>query len=83
MLKCKKFQCTHYFSDTMLQCALSLLLLSGATYCQQWELVWEDNFDTLDPGKWEHEVTAWGGGVRIHSFDYINHLRGRVKGTLL
>ena len=31
-----------------------------------YQLVWEDNFDFLDFGKWDHEVTAWGGGVSIY-----------------
>ena len=26
-------------------------------------LLWEDNFNTFDTSKWEHEITAWGGGV--------------------
>ena len=26
-------------------------------------LVWEDNFDFLDFEKWQHEITAGGGGV--------------------
>ena len=30
---------------------------------ENWELVWEDNFDFLDYTKWDYEVTAWGGGV--------------------
>ena len=25
-------------------------------------LVWEDNFDTLDFTKWQHEITMGGGG---------------------
>ncbi len=37
----------------------TLVLASDSNY----KLVWEDNFDTLDFNKWEHEVTAWGGGV--------------------
>lgn len=29
-----------------------------------WTLVWADEFDgdAIDPGRWEHEVDAWGGG---------------------
>ena len=26
------------------------------------KLIWEDNFDTLDSGKWGHLITAWRGG---------------------
>jgi hypothetical protein len=28
----------------------------------QFRIVWQDEFDYLDAGKWQHEVTAWGGG---------------------
>jgi beta-glucanase (GH16 family) len=28
----------------------------------QFELVWQDEFDFLDLNKWQHEITAWGGG---------------------
>merc|ERR1712055_204318 len=42
--------------------ALWLLALCGATLGEEWRLVWEDNFDFLDLNKWDHEVTAWGGG---------------------
>lgn len=28
----------------------------------QYQLVWQDEFDTLDFSKWQHEVTATGGG---------------------
>ena len=33
---------------------------------EEWRLVWEDNFDFFDSSKWDHEVTAWGGGVSIN-----------------
>ena len=47
----------------------------------QWDLVWEENFDgdTINPDYWEHEVTAWGGGVRIHQISVENHTN--VKNT--
>jgi len=28
----------------------------------QFEIIWQDNFDTLNLSNWQHEVTAWGGG---------------------
>jgi hypothetical protein len=28
-----------------------------------YRLVWQDEFDSLDMGKWQYEVTASGGGV--------------------
>ena len=42
-----------------------LIFFSGKSAAQyeDWELIWEDNFDFLDTSKWDHEVTAWGGGV--------------------
>ena len=45
-----------------------LLLIFFSTKCAaDWELIWEDNFDgdSIDTSKWDHEVTAWGGGVSI------------------
>jgi len=47
---------------------LAVVLLLAVQTCwglDNWDkyaLVWEDNFDFLDPGKWQHEVTATGGG---------------------
>jgi hypothetical protein len=29
------------------------------------DLIFEDNFDFLDFGKWEHEINADGGGVSL------------------
>ena len=41
------------------------LFVVGIATVSAWDyqLVWEDNFDFLDMSKWQHEVTAWGGGV--------------------
>ncbi len=42
----------------------TLLLTLTAAWDPNYELVWEDNFDTLDlENNWDHEVTPWGGGV--------------------
>jgi beta-glucanase (GH16 family) len=49
---------------------LTLALLAGCgplglLALDDWDkfaLVWEDNFDFFDPNKWQHEVTATGGG---------------------
>jgi hypothetical protein len=42
------------------------LLFSGGcmafTDWDQYHIVWQDEFDFLDYGKWQHEVTATGGG---------------------
>ena len=43
--------------------AFLTLLIAGLASAQEWELIWEDNFDTFDSSKWDHEVTMWGGGV--------------------
>ena len=40
---------------------LVLLFLAASASAQM--LVFEDNFDTLDTEKWEHELTMGGGGV--------------------
>jgi beta-glucanase (GH16 family) len=42
--------------------ALILFCLCQGFHGQDWELIWEDNFDTFDPSKWDYEITAWGGG---------------------
>lgn len=46
--------------------AYLVVLLFGSTCCQDWNLVWSDEFDgdSIDLDKWQHEITAWGGGVR-------------------
>jgi len=41
---------------------IACLAVLGGIFAQEYELVWEDNFDTLDLNKWQYEVTAWGGG---------------------
>lgn len=41
-----------------------LFCLPGS-YCSG-ELIFEDNFDWLDEGKWQHEITLAGGGVSLH-----------------
>ena len=52
----------------MLSATVCLLLCfsSSLVSCQEdWVLVWSDEFDgdEIDFNNWEHEVTAWGGGV--------------------
>jgi hypothetical protein len=46
---------------------LSLLTVFGFSAgfddWNQFRIVWQDEFDYFDAGKWQHEVTAWGGGV--------------------
>nr|AAY85742.1 CCF-like protein [Aporrectodea icterica] len=44
---------------------LCLLIGEGCFAFDDWdqfEIVWQDEFDTLDDKKWQHEVTASGGG---------------------
>jgi len=38
------------------------LCLVACVSAANYRLVWEDNFDTLDLTKWEHELTLGGGG---------------------
>ena len=40
-----------------------LFLVCATALGQNYTLVWEDNFDFLDTSKWDHEITAAGGGV--------------------
>jgi len=51
---------------------LSLVTLFGYSLEQgldrnQYHIIWRDEFDWLDNTKWQHEVTAAGGGVSILS----------------
>jgi len=75
---------------------LVVLLLLAATVClalddwDKYNLVWEDNFNTLDMNKWQHEVTAAGGGngeFQLYTQDTANSFvrNGRlyIKPTLL
>jgi hypothetical protein len=39
-------------------------------------LVWQDEFDYFDLGKWGHLVTAWGGGNQEFQY-YRNDRRNR------
>lgn len=45
---------------------VATLALQGSVHAgvppRQPKLIWEDNFDTLDPSKWGHLITAWRGG---------------------
>ena len=46
---------------------LCLLLGEGFAFTDwdQYHIVWQDEFDYFDGAKWQHEVTATGGGVRV------------------
>jgi len=48
---------------------LSLVTLFGCSLAfddwDQFQIVWQDEFDKFDHNNWQHEVTAWGGGVSI------------------
>jgi beta-glucanase (GH16 family) len=43
---------------------LFLVLLLAGAHAQDWNLIWQDEFDgdSLNYDNWSHEVTAWGGG---------------------
>jgi len=58
----------------MLATVLLLLCLWHAVSAET--LVWQDEFDTLDLGKWDHLVTAWGGGNQEFQY-YRNDRRNR------
>ena len=52
---------------------LCLLLGEGClafTDWDQYQIVWQDEFDFFDGGKWQHEVTATGGGVRLEQYSH-------------
>jgi hypothetical protein len=40
------------------------------------KLVWQDEFDSFDLGKWNHLVTAWGGGNQEFQY-YRNNRKNR------
>lgn len=50
----------HAILVTLLSCGFATAQDKG----KEWKLVWSDEFDapTLDYGKWEIEVNAFGGG---------------------
>lgn len=57
---------------------------------EEWRLIWEDNFDFFDSSKWEHEVTAWGGGnneFQVYIPDkknvYVEDGSLKIRATLL
>jgi hypothetical protein len=37
------------------------------------KMIWSDEFDSLDEGKWKHLVTAWDGGNQ--EFQYYRNSR--------
>ena len=53
---------------------MCLAVAVGAQDLEGYRLVWEDNFDSFDPTKWQHEVTAWGGGVSRLITSFSIHL---------
>ena len=44
---------------------ISIAMVTLSTADDGWLLTWSDEFDSLDYNKWQHEITAWGGGVRL------------------
>ena len=48
-----------------LLCACAVLV--QAQLPPGYELIWSDEFDgdAINPDNWQHEITAWGGGVSI------------------
>lgn len=59
----------------LLACLLCLPLVAygSAVPPRQPKLIWEDNFDNLDEGRWHHLVSAWGGGNE--EFQYYRNVR--------
>ncbi len=55
----------HFIMYAVWSMWLLLLAAAASARGQDWQLVWSDEFDgdSIDISKWEHEVTAWGGGV--------------------
>lgn len=54
----------------------SLLVLFLSHQGSAETLVWQDEFDNFDLGKWSHLVTAWGGGNQEFQY-YRNDRRNR------
>lgn len=59
-----------YFTAASAQeCVPSVTTVSGRAAASEvcsGELVFEDNFDTLDLTKWSQDVNLWGGLLRNH-----------------
>ena len=48
--------------------ALAFALVSQCLGEEGWNQIWEDDFQTFDYNKWQHEITAWGGGVSTRAY---------------
>jgi len=46
----------------LLVCLLFTGALAELDDWDQFNLIWQDEFDFFDGNKWDHEITAWGGG---------------------
>jgi len=60
-------------AKALLLLALSSVALSASTHNPKETLIWEDNFDGLDEGRWRHLVSAWSGGNQ--EFVYYRNVR--------
>ncbi|XP_065346175.1 beta-1,3-glucan-binding protein-like [Cloeon dipterum] len=47
------------------------------------ELIWEENFDELDPNVWEHMITAWRGGNKEFQYYRDDRRNSYVKDGIL
>lgn len=68
-------------------CTPSITTASGFSAPQQicsGNLIFEENFDSLDKNKWKPQVSFWGGGVSVifylyKTFNLYIHFRWRLN----
>ena len=59
----------------MTSLVVTSLLMTGSK-AQNWQMMWQDEFDFLDNGpggKWQYEITATGGGVSFVGLENRNN----------
>ena len=62
----------------MLVCVLLVGVVWAGDKLTDWDkyrIIWQDEFDFFDMNKWDHEITAWGGGVS-YQYDRVSKLDG-------
>jgi beta-glucanase (GH16 family) len=56
------------------QIIIFIIIISGSLFCQSWELVWSDEFNTatLDESSWTREI-GWNDGWGNNELQYYTN----------
>lgn len=65
----------HIISITLLLSCAAFALAAPKEGIEP-RIIWQDEFDTLDEGRWKHLVTAWRGGNDEFQY-YRNNRKNR------